>query len=593
MAKLTQGELKFWESEAKSCIERQKRELIQRNNYPALILYYEGFEMSEVFYPHITTEQRLSIINEYFPNTNSLISEIMYQNPDLVIEALKPQAEGGEDLMKAALTYAMRKTGMLEENKLALFDMLYAGYSAIEVGHIIDTDELREIPSETQINERQGIIERLLQPRDAEDAEKKLAIEKAGEYEAYSTNENTYVRRWNPLKVVFDWRAERLKDMRYILKIVELSKAEFDTKYPEFKDKVTTSDDKLEYSMHDDQKYTRKIKLYEFQIRKRQNEYWNLIICPGYAKSEIDYFKRPYTTNGFNMKIGTLHKYGKLYPIAMAQINKKINDELNHYIRFIMEVAERNIPKYTVDKSKRVDIAALRSKNVNDIVEVDGIPSNAIHAIQPTNLSIENKELIAMFKDQKEKLWSVSESRMKGRSDAQFATELEIQEAGFQTRQADIQEGLRSLIQDELETVKDSIITFWDGAHFFKITGGEKPVWYEPQIDPITGMVLNPLTDILVGDYDIYVDISTALRPNKERRKKEIIEYLTWLTSPSVMQLLLSQNATINIDAIKKTAKDFGMSPETLIINIAQPIAQAGQASQVSQVIPTEQPIGV
>ena len=171
--------------------------------------------------------------------------------------------------------------------------------------------------------------------------------------------------------------------------------------------------------------------------------------------------------------------------------------------------------------------------------------------------------------------------------------EIEIKEEGFQTRQADIQEGLRSLIQDELETVKDSIITFWDGVHFFKITGGEKPVWYEPQIDPITGMVLNPLTDILVGDYDIYVDISTALRPNKERRKKEIIEYLTWLTSPAVMQLLLSQNATINIDAIKKTAKDFGMSPETLIINIAQPIAQAGQASQVSQVIPTEQPIGV
>ena len=42
MAKLTPSEVRFFLAEAKSCEDRQKRELIQRNNYPHLINYYEG-----------------------------------------------------------------------------------------------------------------------------------------------------------------------------------------------------------------------------------------------------------------------------------------------------------------------------------------------------------------------------------------------------------------------------------------------------------------------------------------------------------------------------------------------------------------------
>ena len=360
-----------------------------------------------------------------------------------------------------------------------------------------------------------------------------------------------------------------------------MSKAEFDAKYPAFKDKVGISGD-MTYSRHKHHIHAKKVLLYEFQIKKRENVYTNLVIAPNYYDSEIDMWERPYITNGFNMKIGTLHKYGKLYPIAMAQINKKMQDEMNHYIRFMMEVAERNIPKYMIDKNKvKADgEAALRSTNVNDLVDVDGNPLNAVIPLLPTNLSIENKELMLLFKEQNQKGWSVPSTRLGEDRQVKFATELAVQEAGFQSKQIDIQEGLRLLNVEILETLKDIIVNFWDGEYFFKITGGEKPEWYIPQKDPITGIVLNPLTDILTGDYHIKVDIQKSLRPNIERVRNELILLLRELLSPNMNQTLLLQKKQISMDFIDKIIRKFDLAPETVFEDIDEATFQALIQSQ-------------
>ena len=577
MAQLNLPEIKYWLEEARSCEERQRYELVRRNNYPFLINYFEGIEKINPTSPYVSAAESYAIINEYFPNTNALISELMYQNPEILTEATKPDALGNENLMKGALTYAFDKIDAIIENRVALFDMLYAGYSAVEIDHLKGQEETFNLPGENE--DRRNILQKTFDNIKSvfttEQVEEEEAKKQPEKEEAYATTEKTYIKRWNPLNVPLDWKAETLRDRRYNLKKVWLSKAEFDAKYPDFKDKVYPAEkDEFDYAKFSSQIYLRKILLYEFQIKRRENEFWTLVLAPNYTQSEIDYFKRPYATNGFNMKIGTLHKYGKLYPISFAQENKKMQDELNHYVRFVMEVAERNIPKYKVKRAGlKVDaIAALQSTKVNDLIETENNPATDLIPLPPTNISLENKELIQIFQQQKEKLWSVSDTRLLGRGNAKFMGELEIQEAGFQSKQIDIQTGLKDLIREELETLKDIIVSFWDGEYFFKITGGQKPEWYVPQkvVNPLTGedMVLNALTDILTGDYEIKIDISTALRPNKERRKKEIIEFLTWLVSPEVFQYLASQGKTLNVEEFKKAGQQFGFNPETLLIDL-------------------------
>ena len=595
MAKLTPAEVQFYLKEAKSCEDRQQRELIQRNNYPFLINYYEGIEQIDVAHPHVATAHRMAIINEYFPNTNSLIAEIMYQNPDFIVEAAKPEAEKGEGLMKAALEYGFEKADALVENRVALFDMFYAGYCAVEIGHLTDKNnetQFKMLPEEGEMEERgKGLVQRMAekirsftkQADNDEEAERKLEEEAPVEEEKFATSEMTYVRRYDPLNVPLDWRAETLKERRYNLKKVWLSKAEFDTKYVQFKDRVSAEEKSFTFSKHDNLIHSKKILIYEFQVRKRSNEYWTIVLTPTVTTEELDIFKRPYTTNGFDMKIGTLHKYGKLYPVAVAQINKKMQDEMNHYIRFQMEVAERNIPKRVADRNKvKGDaIEALNSDKVNDLVLIDGNVSGAITEAPHTNVSLDNKELFAVFQDQKNKLWSVQESRIGGRSVPKFAEELKIQTAGFLSKQIDVQEGLRMLIKEELETFKDIIVKFWDSPLFLKITGGQKPEWYIPKIDPMTGNVLNPLTDLLIGDYFIKVDITSGILPNRMQRRSDAIEFLNMFFQPGVLQLFQSQGKTLNIEEVAKIAKDFGLTPEALFIDfIPPPLAPTGMPSE-------------
>jgi len=584
MGQLTVSDVKYWLSEADSCVKRQEYELNRKNHYPFLINYYEGIQQVNATSPFLSTAEVYLIISEYFPNTNSLISEIMYQNPDISAEATKPDAQGNEFLMASALRYGFNKVKALNQNRVALFDMLYAGYSCVEVDHLKEDEGVIILPDE----KRQGFVERSIgKVKEAftqKESEEKATEEEAGEDEKFATPEKTLVRRWNPLNVPLDWKAETIEERRYNLKKVWLSKAEFDKKYPQLKNEVFPTEDKdskITYAKFSSNLYNKKVLLYEFQIRKKGNEYWNLIVSPQYTRGEIDYYKRDYVTNGFNMKIGMLHRYGKLYPVSFAQVNKKLHDEMNEYVRFMMKVAERNIPKFIADKNKvKVDAeGALRSTQVNDIAFVDGNPQGAVVPLQPTNISVENKELIQIFQQQKEKLWSISESRLSGKSGAEFMGELEIQEAGFQASKGDIQEGLKDLLIEEIETLKDIIVVFWDGEYFFKVTGGPKPEWYIPQkaMNPMTGepMVLNSLTDILTNDYEIKIDITSSLRPNKERKKKELVEFLSWLTSPNVAMYLQSQGKTINIEEFKKVGQQYGFNAETLLIDM-QPMAQPG-----------------
>ncbi len=594
MGKLSPSEVRFWLNEAKACEERQKKELIQRNSYPFLVCYYEGFDKVDSIYPHVSAKQSLSIINEFFPNTNAIISDIMYQNPDIIAEASKPEAEEGQIVMQSALSYAFDKTNALIENRLAIFDMLAAGYCCVEVDHVSQEqaqNELKLLPSEEEMAQREltvadrvkNTVKKFGKSKNVKEAEEQFAKVSPDDKISHATTDGTYLIRRNPLDCPLDWRAKRLRDRRYSLKKVWLSPAEASAKYPKFKDRLqhTEDNDNFLFGGHHNQDHSKKILFYEFQIRVGR-QYKTIIITPTITNTEIDMFTRPYQTNGFNQKVGTLHKYGALYPISMFQINKKMSDELNHYVRFIMEVAEKNIPKRVYDKNKvKADgIEAMNNSVVNNAIPVEGA-INAIAQLPHTNVSTENKELMNLFDEVKQKLWARSNSRLGQASNTKLATDLKIQEAGFESQQLDLQEGLRILITEELDTLKDIVVSFWDGEHFFRVTGGDKPTWYESITvnDPYNEgqqMVLNPLADILTGDYFIKVDISSALRPNKERRKAETLQFFQVLVEPNMLQYLQMAGLMPNPEEIKKISKDFGFTPEALFTEAPPPVMPEG-----------------
>lgn len=586
---MTREEVNYWMGEIRACEDRQKKDLIERNSYPDIIKYYEGKLIYNPMAPDSLDKEKDAVINEYFPNANSIIADIMYKFPEISVEAKREDAEVTVDLMKAALDYATRKTGALDESRLALFDMMAAGFCAIEVGHLVDQTGYTP-QSDITPDKETGLIDNIKSGidnikgffgRDKTD-EEKVESTIATPEERTGTTEMTYVRRLDPMNVLLDYRAERVKDMRYIIKKVRMSKSEFDDKYPEFADKVhDTSNGKIDYANHANKDHNTAITVYEIQVRKKGNVFTNICLTEGVKDKALKEYDRPYVTEGFDIKIGTFHKYGKLYPISIFRINKYINDRQNSYTRYMMEVAERTIPKVII--SGEIDLKAeeaLHSPRVNEQVVVDR--GTQIAGLDMGKVSNENKELLQVFAQAKEKLWSVSESRLSGKGTGQFMGEMEIQEAGFQARQGDLQEGLRDVIQQVLEELKDIVKQLWDGEYFFKVTGKEMPMWYQSQTAMVDGMpiTVNPLTDELIGDYDVTVDITSSMRPNKDKKKKDMTEFLMFMLSPQVSMMLQANGLQIDANFLKKAVQEFGYNPE-VVFSAAPPPIMPGQEPMI------------
>ena len=87
--KLKPDEIKYWIKEVKSCVDRQKRDLELRNNYPFLINYYEGRQTADGAVRKTTNAEKMGILNDYFPNVNTLIADVWYTFPEIIVEATK------------------------------------------------------------------------------------------------------------------------------------------------------------------------------------------------------------------------------------------------------------------------------------------------------------------------------------------------------------------------------------------------------------------------------------------------------------------------------------------------------------------------
>lgn len=593
---MERSEILYWFAEIKACEDRQRKDLIEKNCYPDMIRYYEGKLIYNPSAPDSRDKEHDAVINEFFPNTNSIIADIMYKFPEVAVEAKKEEAELTADLMKAAIEYAVRKTEALDESRLALFDMIYAGFSALEVGHMVDgegytaqTDMAQPEPNGGVLGQVKEFIGKFTGGTEQATAQK-VEADYAPPEERYGTTEKTYVRRLDPLNVLLDYRAERIKDMRYIIKKVTMSKTEFDNKYPEFADKVQdNSSGRIDYASHANKDHCTAITVYEIQVRKKGGVYTNICLTLGVKDQALKEYDRPFVTEGFDIKIGTFHKYGRLYPVSIARVNKYINDRQNSYTRYMMEVAERTVPKIVAvgevsEKAKE----AILGPRVNDLIELD--KGTQIAGIEYGKVSNENKELLQIFAQAKEKLWSVSESRLAGKSTSEFATEINIQEAGFQSRQGDLQEGLRDVLQQVLGEIKDIIKQLWDGEYFFKVTGKEMPEWYASQTGMVDGqpLTVNPLTDELIGDYDVTVDITSSMRPNKEKKKKDMTEFLAFMMSEPVTMMLQANGLQLDANFLKKSVQEYGYNPEVVFAQAAPMMPPMPQEMPVEEPLPVE-----
>lgn len=581
------AEVRFWKAELEASEEFQKKEFLERQGYEKLIRLYESEHHGEGSNPLEITQ-----MDEIYPGFSAIIASSIYQLPSVSVKALHPDSDEViqlpfsaqvamlqyqqnyqnfdvtyKDLMKAALEYAIRKHGLKLESQLALFDLLSAGFCIIETNHMTQTESFVG-----QDSAGQGFMDKAKEALDTavsfiggktesqveEDVASKVD-DKGRDY----TFDSTYIERWNPTDILFDYRAKIYKRSRYVAKRVNMTVAEFNSAFPQFKGKVSQDAMKpLTYSKHQDSQNTKSITCYEVQIKKKTGV-CVLKVAKG-LQEELDYYELPFTTNGFTLKYGSIDKYGKLYPVSKLYRASKPQHELNHHLTIQTEHADRSLKKMAVfvDGLTQSGKQAIKSSDVYAVVE-KSVPGPVFEAAPVGGTTPENEAIQMKMSESINKQIGANELSKSGQSDSKFATQDQLKQQSFEDNASSVRDALGDVLKEVVGTLKDIIVQMWDGEDYFQVTGKQgADFWYRPE--------MGKLSDILIGDYDVDVDIISAEKPNPMKERSEAIEMWKLLVSPETQGFLMTKGKTLSIQALENVLKKYNVNPETLFEELPQ-----------------------
>ncbi len=577
-------ELNYWKGEVKASLKRQNDEFIQRIGYETLVKYFEADQ--------IPYGQQWCLLDEFSPAIISVISSVYYQNPTVQVEAGTPDADkpiqprleylltnpefrpfSQTDLLRGALQYGMKKGGMKEEMQISAFDLMVAGFCAVEINHTSTADEVSVEDGDPYANAERsnpiidkvggaikGLVDKVMGGDKSQANEEEVAenVAKTTQKDLYTdTSDQTYVKRWNPMDILFDSRAKVFKESRYIVKVVRMTVAEFNAKYPGLKHKNLADSElpNLQYTQHLKETNKKCVTLYEVEIKKKGPR--NCVLVLNMALDEpVDYYERAIITNDFSIKYGCMDKYGKIYPMSRAKKAKRPQDDINHYMTIQFEHvdrAQRKIAVYTNGLTESGKTAQ-RSSDVYAIVEKN-TPQQVYEVMPAPQVVIENKEIVAAMRESINKSVGTNELAKSGDSDNDTLGQDQLQTQSFQTNVNAVQDALQDVADELLDGMKDIILQVWDGKDYFKVTGiNGGDAWYDPS--------MGPLADILIGDYNVNCNMASAARPNPMKDRQELMELNAMVTSPQMVQFAMLHGQRPSMETLNNLIKTFQMNPE-------------------------------
>lgn len=576
--------LSYWKKEVTASIARQKSEFIDRIGYDELVRYFEGEQGKPSW----------TIVDEFSPAVTSVISSVYYQNPTVTVESGSPESDDMvhpammyllthpdfrpfrlTDLMRSSLIYGMKKAGMKEEMQVGSFDLMIAGYVCAEMNVTSQADEAPTSDG-PNVEQRQnpifdsvmGGIKQIgstimgaISGNNESKSDDEVAVEVAQTTQKdirTDSTDQTYCKRWNPLDILFDPRAQVWRESRWVGKKVRMSVAEFNAKYPKFKGRVPIGDKNLNdmaYSNHEREENRKAVTLYELEIKKKGPRNCVLVMHPSLDES-IDYYERPIVSNDFAMKYSCIDKYGKIYPMSRGKKAKRPQDDINHYMTIQFEHidrAQRKVAVY-VDGLTESGKAAQRSSDVYAIVDKK-TPQPVYEVMPAPSVVPENKEVVAKSIDSLNKQIGTTELAKTGESQNDTLGQDQLQTQAFQVNINSVQDALSDLCNELLDELKDIIMQTWDGEDYFKVTGIKGgDAWYSPE--------MGPLADLLIGDYQVNVNIASASRPNPMKDREEIMQMTELLMKIDSSGFFMAHGKRLSMEPFNTLVKTFNQNPE-------------------------------
>jgi hypothetical protein len=504
----------------------------------------------------------LSTINVIFPIVKNVIPTLYWKNPYIVALPKRSQDEDSAPYAGALLNYYYEELDIKNINRQIIFDAYVIGQGVCKVGY---TTKFGTIPSEESIKQeqkerRKNIIQKtkemlgLAKPKEEKEVQNP-------ELNEYIRSESPYVVWVNPFDFIIDPMANSIETARWVAQRITklLKNVKEDSNYSntsnlEGSPVPESITKKVPETQIDDFKT---IDLYE--IHYKTDEGINILIL---AKDGSDYKalrheKSPYEMDGFQYEILTFNKHNhRLYPKSDIDIVKGLQDRIALTFDSILDQIDKYVPKIFVDETALTAEGSrtLRDGEIGAIVKCNKNPNEIVKEASFQQL----KGDLSIFIDKTLEVimleTGLTKTQLMGMSNAQTATEAQIEQSGQNLRISDKFDLVASFATKQARKLWQVIQQFVDMQEVELITG-------EKGIDDVTGLPkfdwLKPIDSVLEeklikGEYKFRIEISSMEKPDLPVLRSQVERIAGLIAQQGVMEAFQLQGYKINLAEFAK-----------------------------------------
>lgn len=487
----------------------------------------------------VVDEKDLLVLTQIFSSANTILPNLLYQNPAPIITAKRKTPADSAALVTALLKHYDNLNKAKPENQEAVMNSYFFGLGWKKFGYRVVYPPQEMVAGEP---ETQGQFQDTMrQPKQVDTMESKETAQ-------FPESEGLFNASESPLNVMLDHKADFL-NCRAILHRVPRTLYDlmvFGNYDPETLQAIYTKMKAGRGSRLD----TRDIDLNLNELHiSQKNGIWILSWCEEYDKP-IQYEKSLWQGEGFQFEgLRFTNEPGVRYPISHMKIATQVQGKIDNMAQLFYDMISRQVNLLLLNSNAlakgQLD-AVVQNKTRGIVLTNKDVNAGSFAHIQSPAVTNDLPTLIQFCQQNLTEVMGADTQLVSGKSKNDTLGQDELARVGTKIRESGMQDRVKDWLINQWKKETKLLQEFSDGQLELEITGEDySDVVMQKQAErqQIEFMTMNnPIgaKRFIQGDYDFDTNMDDAIKPNRESQRAQLSELIIIANRPEVKMGLIN-----------------------------------------------------
>ena len=522
------------------------RSFMEHINPDLIRAFYRGTKMKDSRFSRMgfgTANDHLLMLSMVFGSANTILPNLYHDNPGPIITALRGSSPSGIStdesaaLMSAIIKYYMKKNDAKRENQESALNAYWFGLGWKKVGYTRMSEPQPSIEGEPETQTDKPFSFMGLMGKKPSPLQSKDRMEYVDEEGLFNSSES-------PLNVMLDHKSD-LRNCKAILHRVPRTLYEL-MNFPGYDPSAMTEMEEKFKHARGSRLDTRDVDLTlnELHVRQR-NGIWILSWVDGFDKP-LQYEKSTWQGRGFQLvPLSFTNEPGVRYPVSHMKMAVQVQDRIDKLASLFYETVARSRNMLFVNRNhlEQGTIDAIEQNKIQGIALVNQLNQGTFAHAQSPSVQNDLPTLMTMAQQNLTQLMGADAQLTTGKSSNKTLGQDELARVGTQIRESGMQDRVKDWLIKQFEMEGMLLQEYCDAELKLEITGDDfaDPIRAEAmQKQAVEFMTMqNPIAArryIEKVEYKYDMNVSDAVRPDREKIMSDIERVLAFTTNPIVEQ---------------------------------------------------------